>query len=317
VVITVRNADLGLEKEVSDHTPRSGETVVYTVTVTNGGPEGVVGLVISDVLPSGVTYASHDGGAYDEGSGAWIAGPLGSGDAASLRITVMVDVVTPGTLITNTATITESIPSDPSTDDHLARVAIAAQHPDAVIITVTPEAGGTLVYTDTQGMTTTVEIPAGAVSETLTLILTPLDGPMHGTEPLRFAGHAFTLELYKGPYLQPGYVFAEPIVITIHYSDEDVWGMDEETLLLEVWTGSGWEDAACDGYERDLEANWVSVEICHLSEFALLGVARERPVGGVTLAALPLGPLPARASLVAATMVLLVLLGAAVVGRRK
>jgi hypothetical protein len=97
--------------------------------------------------------------------------------------------------------------------------------------------------------------------------------------------------------------------------------MDEETLLLEVWTGSGWEDAACDGYERDLDANWVSVEICHLSEFALLGEALERPVGGLTLAVVPLGALPARASLhlqlAAASLTLLLLLIAAVVLRRE
>jgi hypothetical protein len=271
-------------------------------------------VVVSDTLPAGVTFDAHDGG-YDEASGEWAVGALAAGVSATLHITVTVDAVTPGTLITNTGVITEYSPTDLTTGDHRAHAAIAAQHPDAVIVTVTPEAGGILEYTDGQGNTTTVEIPAGAVSETLTLILTPLDGPTHGTEPFRFAGHAFTLEVYRGPYLQPGYIFLVPVLITIHYSDQDVLGLDEETLILEVWTGTGWDDAACDGYDRHPYENWLSVEICHLSEFALLGEGR--PVGGATLVALPLGAMRVRAALAAAAMVLLLLLTASVVQRRE
>jgi uncharacterized repeat protein (TIGR01451 family) len=315
-VVTVASADLALEKSVNTATPRVGDKVAYIITVTNHGPDNASGVLVSDTLPSGVTFEAHDGG-YDESSGAWEVGALAASDPASLCITVTVDAITPGTLITNTAAITECSPSDPSTGDHVAHAVIAVQDPDAVMITVTPEAGGTLVYTDGQGYTTAVEIPAGAVSETLTVILTPLDEPTHDTATLLFAGHAFTLEVYKGPHLQPGYVFGEPVVITIHYSDEDVLGLDEETLTLEVWTGSGWEDAACDGYERHIDMNWLSVEICHLSEFALLGPSAAIPVGGATLVPLPAGVLGARAALAAATMVVLLLLAAAVVERRE
>jgi len=318
VVITVRNADLALDKQVTNYTPRSGEKLSYALTVTNAGPDDVVGLVISDLLPSGVTYLSDDSAAYDGSSGVWAVGVLTQGLTATLRITATVDAVTPGTLITNTAVITRSRLPDPSTDDHTALVAIAAQHPDAVIASVTSEGGGTLIYVSAQGYTTTVEIPAGAVSETITIILTPLDGPTYPTAPWAYAGHAFRLEAYRGPYLIPGYVFLAPVAVTIHYSDEDIAEIaDEAELLIRTWAAGAWVDAACDGYLREFGENWLSTQICHLSEFALLGPHIRVAVGGETLAAAPLEVLSLPAALAITVMVLLLTLAAAVVRRRE
>jgi hypothetical protein len=189
---------------------------------------------------------------------------------------------------------------------------------DAVTTTVTPEAGGTLVYTDAQGLTTTVRVPPGAVSETLTLVFTPLDEPTHPTAPLTFAGHAFTLELYRGTYLLPGYLFEEAVSIAIAYSETDIADVeDESTLVLATWAGGRWRDAACEPVQRDVDANWLSVPICHLSEFALLGYGDEVPVGGATRPMAP--PLGSWARVgVAVIAVVAVLAAAAVlVNRRK
>ncbi|MGD2146812.1 MAG: proprotein convertase P-domain-containing protein [Anaerolineae bacterium] len=316
-LVTVASADLTLEKSASADTPREGERVVYVITVTNSGPDEVTGVVMSDTLPGGVTFDAHDGG-YNEDSGEWTVATLAAGVSDTLRITVTVDPGTWGTQITNTAAITQYSPTDLTTDDHRAQTVIAAQHPDAVIITVTPEGGGTLIYVNEQGYTTTVEIPAGAVSETITIILTPLDGPTHPTAPWEFAGHAFTLEAYQGPYLEPGYVFQEPMSITIHYSDEDIAAIaDEASLLIRTWVGGGWMDAACDGYLRNLEENWLSTEICHLSEFALLGEGRAVGVGGETLVAAPLPGLAMRTLLLALALAILFKIAASVVVRRE
>jgi hypothetical protein len=139
-----------------------------------------------------------------------------------------------------------------------------------------------LVYTDTQGMTTTVEAAAGAVDETIILVYTPISTP---TQPIPsgwlFANHAFELDAYRGVDLLTDYVFAEPISITIHYTDTDVIGMDEEDLILYHWDGNGWVDAACGAYDRHLDENWLSVSLCHLTPFALLWSALV-PVGGAT-----------------------------------
>jgi len=274
--------------------------------------------VVSDTLPSGVSYHSDDGdGAYDESTGAWMVGSLGNGERATLHITATVEAGTAGGLITNTAVISAPSPIQVGPDDCWDTAVIAPQHPRAVIVIVTPEAGGRLVYTDTQGLTATVEVPAGAVTQTLTLVFTPLDGPTHPTAPLLFAGHAFTLEAYHGPYLLPGYVFQEPIAVTIHYSDADVTGIDEATLALYRWAGGGWQDAVCGRYERHPAENWLSVEICHLSEFALLGRPIHAPIGGETLVARPTAGLGLPAALAVAVMALVLAFAAAAVRRRE
>ena len=64
--ITVGNgADLITGKTVDNGTPNEGDTIVYTLTLTNSGPNQATNLSITDLLPAGVTYVSDDGaGAY-------------------------------------------------------------------------------------------------------------------------------------------------------------------------------------------------------------------------------------------------------------
>jgi hypothetical protein len=301
---------------------------------------------------------------------------------------------------------------------------------------IDPDEGGTIVYTDAQGLTTTISVPPGALVQTATLAYTPRLSPTHPLSPgVQFAGHAFDLELLFGPEpavisvvktADPGVVAApggdvaftalisnaspvysvtlsslmddpygdvtdlansdllgsdcelatlpprhcyrctftatvsggpgevltdtlvvsgtdgggnpvyasdqasvtvhlvqiylplvmrgpstdlqhvgpvsggavpaeagvtvlgsagpypclpqlrKPITITIHYSDADVEGIDENDLRLYRWTGSAWEDAATtcsppSTYVRDVDANVLRVPVCHLSRFALGG----------------------------------------------
>lgn len=69
----------------------------------------------------------------------------------------------------------------------------------AVTETVDPIAGGTLTFTDTQGLTTTVGIPSGAVSDPTVLTLVPLLTSTHPLPPGDcFAGHAFFLDSFCG-----------------------------------------------------------------------------------------------------------------------
>lgn len=145
--------------------------------------------------------------------------------------------------------------------------------PDTAV-PVTPEEGGVLIYTDTQGLTTTVHVPPGAVSETIVLLYTPV-ATVTASADFVFAGHAFDLDAYQenGEPL-PGLVFSVPATVTIHYSEADVTGINETALLLARWQDSTWVDAACGPYDRHPDQNWLATPICHLSRFALLGQAK-------------------------------------------
>ncbi|MGB3905249.1 MAG: hypothetical protein WBB22_10020, partial [Anaerolineae bacterium] len=138
--------------------------------------------------------------------------------------------------------------------------------------TITPEDGGTLVFTDTNALTTTVQIPAGGVTQTTTIVYTPV---MTATVPsgFVFAGRAFSLEAYRNGNPLPGFTFEEPVNVTIRYADDDVAGLDENTLVLYYWDDADgeWADAACGPYDRHPHENWLTVPVCHLTDFALLG----------------------------------------------
>ena len=144
-----------------------------------------------------------------------------------------------------------------------------------VSATLTPGVAGSLTYTDTQGLTTTLAFPAGVVTQTTTLFLTPTVASAGAG--MTFAGHAFELEAYQNGPPQPGFVFSTAVTVTIQYSELDVRLVSEESgLVLGWWTGDEWLDAAdtCDppsAYERDLGGRALSLPICHLSTFALFG----------------------------------------------
>ena len=68
--------DLSMQKQVDDPTPAIGTNVVFTLTVSNDDADtAATGVIVNDVLPSGYTYVSDDGGGdYDDGTGEWSPG---------------------------------------------------------------------------------------------------------------------------------------------------------------------------------------------------------------------------------------------------
>src|SRR5690606_9912094 len=59
--------DLAVTKMVDNAEAGEGEQVVFTVTVTNLGPGSASDVIVSDVLPEGLEYLSHEAsqGEYD------------------------------------------------------------------------------------------------------------------------------------------------------------------------------------------------------------------------------------------------------------
>jgi hypothetical protein len=151
----------------------------------------------------------------------------------------------------------------------------------------------TLVYTDTQGLPTTVEFPAGAVplnaaAETfvrmssqpvVTVVLTPTLA--HGGAGTTFAGHAFDLELYQNGVLWPDLQLSAPVTVTIRYSAMDVRLVSDESRLAFKWWGeSGWQDAAAGcglpgAYSHDRTNRIYSTSICRTGKFGLFGPTQQ------------------------------------------
>ncbi len=84
-------ADLSLTKVLDKTEAKRGDTVVYTLTVSNAGANAT-GAAVTDPLPTGVTWLSDDGaGAYDKATGVWTVGELLKDASKTLHITVTVD----------------------------------------------------------------------------------------------------------------------------------------------------------------------------------------------------------------------------------
>lgn len=150
---------------------------------------------------------------------------------------------------------------------------------------VTPAQGGTVRYTDPQGITTTVQVPANAVADTVELVYTPVLSTTTAPADFSFAGQAFNLDVYHNGELQEGFVFTQPATVQIDYTDENLGDLNEGSLLLYYWDGEAnppaWINAGAtcfpadptQAYIRYPNENRFDVSICHLTEFGLFGQA--------------------------------------------
>src|SRR4029450_5076815 len=55
---TPQRADLALVKTVDNATPNVGDTIAFTVTLTNNGPDPATNVQVADLLPLGLTLVS-------------------------------------------------------------------------------------------------------------------------------------------------------------------------------------------------------------------------------------------------------------------
>ena len=116
-----KSADISLVKTVDNTAPAEGDELVYTIEVTNSGPDPATGVEVTDLLPEGLTYVTHaeTAGIFDELLGIWDIGDMAVGITEQLTITVTVDEGTADSTITNTGEVTESdLPDPDSTPDN-------------------------------------------------------------------------------------------------------------------------------------------------------------------------------------------------------
>ncbi|MHA3789177.1 PKD domain-containing protein [Flavobacterium hauense] len=109
---TALASDLSLTKTVNNPTPLVGSQVIFTVTVTNAGPNNTTGVIVTDLLPTGYTYVSSTTtqGGYITGTGVWTVGAMANGASEILQVTATVNPTGP---YINTAEVTTSSQPDP------------------------------------------------------------------------------------------------------------------------------------------------------------------------------------------------------------
>ena len=106
--LTLPIADLSVTKSTDNGTPAIADSVTFTVTISNAGPQDAATVQVTDALPAGMTFVSAgtSQGSYDSGSGTWAVGGVAALDSATLTLTATVDAGAGGLTLTNTAALT-------------------------------------------------------------------------------------------------------------------------------------------------------------------------------------------------------------------
>jgi uncharacterized repeat protein (TIGR01451 family) len=149
----VGTANISIDKITSNSTPNVGQQFSYIITVSNAGPDNATNMLVTDMLPPGLTFNSYTAnqGTYNSVTGIWNVGAMPIDALASLSLYVTPTASVAGTLVINTATITED---QFDTEPYMSSVIITVSGPLTV---VTP--------TDTSITATTATLGGDATSD--------------------------------------------------------------------------------------------------------------------------------------------------------
>ena len=144
-------------------------------------------------------------------------------------------------------------------------------------VEVSPAITTTLVYTHVQKgavQTTTITIPAGAVSQTVSLVYKQVN-PSSLLPPtgLTFVSN-FNLKVYVDGVYAPNYDFIKPIVVRMTYDPKN-W--QSGTLDVSGWNGTTWNKTWLGSFANNETEGWMDFTIAgiHDLEFALSGKTRK------------------------------------------
>src|SRR5260370_993226 len=149
---TPQQADLVLTKTVNNTSPNVGDTITFTITLSDAGPNSATNVHVQDALPAGLTFvsATPSQGTYNSGTGLWTVGTVTTAFARTLTLLAQVTSPNPGT---NTATISRADQYDPNLSNNTASAPASPQQADLVVVktinNATPNVGDTITYTIT------------------------------------------------------------------------------------------------------------------------------------------------------------------------
>ena len=136
--VHVNTVDLTVNKTSDKVTYKYLDNVIYTIVVTNHGPDDSFNVTVRDVLPNSLRFISASGN-YNPVTGIWFIGHLAKGQSATLTITAQ--AIFPG-IITNNANVTGSGYDVNLTNNH-DNITITV--PDCVILNVNKVAIGGVI----------------------------------------------------------------------------------------------------------------------------------------------------------------------------
>ncbi len=137
------NANISISKLLDKSTANVLDTVTYTITATNHGPDQATGVSIKDILPNTLDFVSATSslGSYATTTGIWAIGNLANGSSTALTLVATIKAGNEGAKITNTA-LASTTTNDPTSSDDTSSVDLNVNTPPATGCTSNCGGGG-------------------------------------------------------------------------------------------------------------------------------------------------------------------------------
>ncbi|MGW2401124.1 isopeptide-forming domain-containing fimbrial protein [Kitasatospora sp. NPDC001664] len=215
-------ANLTVTKTVDRTAVLIGGQVVFTVTVKNDGPNAAANVVLTDQLPTGLTWVSDDSaGKYDRTTGKWTVGALAKDATATLKITARAaqegDFLNAVTAVTSDTTNGTVLCTDASTPSTCPSARVTARSSDLVMTAATspnpvvPGGATTATLTVTNNGPSTT---GSAATVTFTLPQrTTLGAPLPAGCTAAADGRSVSCTVATGLAKDAKAVFAVPLVV--------------------------------------------------------------------------------------------------------
>ena len=253
-------ADIGVVKEVDAKECVKDQIVVWTITMSNYGPDGAENVLVKDNLPDTLIFISADGD-YDPETGIWTIDYLASGETRVLHIITKVN--TTNQVIVNNVTATSGT-YDPNMKNNKADNSTVVLPEADLAITIVPDVTNVKVGDKVQYNVTVVNLGPDAAVNTLATIVLPDELKLLDFKPSRGTYDPET-GIWTIGDLAPG----EKITLLI----------DTEALVAGKVVVNA--SVVSDTYESDLSNNNDSAEITVVEPEADLAITIEPDVTNV------------------------------------
>jgi hypothetical protein len=190
-----------------------------------------------------------------------------------LSVPVRMSVVTPTPTLTPRPTDTPTPTNTPKPTKTPKPTRTPKPQADASA-EIDPVNGGRLTHNDSAGGGIVVDVPPGAVATPVTLLYNAVEFAGGTAGDMVFAGRSFQLNAVANGQVVEHMAFALPVRVSVSYDPALVSAGGAGKLALYVEQDGGWVDAATtcaptSTYRHDAATHTLSVDICHLSEYAL------------------------------------------------
>lgn len=152
--VVTTEADLSISKSDSSDPVTGGESLIYTLHVSNAGPSTATAVTVTDMLPDEVTFVSASGTGWSCSQAGGVVTCTRPGLDVGSAPNILIRVTAPNIagVITNTATVTSSVtdPTLPNTAIATTTVVVIAAADLSIIKSDTPDpvtVNGRLTYT--------------------------------------------------------------------------------------------------------------------------------------------------------------------------